>query len=147
MPGCQRLTNKMYSTRPGPPYAAQSCRGKKAFGNDGLLYKSVPASNGVYRWIKAYSVSATSRKVAKPTKTSSKRRQKETTRASPKKSLKANKKVKKNKSSRKPMQRRQTLLRCKKLYANGDVVETRVKTAKGWRRATARDNLASCRYD
>jgi hypothetical protein len=47
---CKRSTLKKYQSRPSPPYPAQSCKGKKKKGNDGLLYVSSPSSTGVYRW-------------------------------------------------------------------------------------------------
>jgi hypothetical protein len=43
---------KKYVTRPGPPYPAQDCKGLYRTGNDGLMYISKMASNGVYRWVK-----------------------------------------------------------------------------------------------
>lgn len=48
---CKRSTLKKYQSRPSPPYPAQSCKGKKKKGNDGLLYISSPSSTGVYRWV------------------------------------------------------------------------------------------------
>lgn len=45
---------KKYRVRPGPPRPANQagCRGKKARGNNGLMYQSTPDANGVYRWKK-----------------------------------------------------------------------------------------------
>ena len=53
--GCKRLTNKKYTSRPGPPYPANLCRGDKLVGNDGRLYESTRAKNkgrAYYRWTK-----------------------------------------------------------------------------------------------
>ena len=51
---CEKITTKKYTERNGPPYKANApgCRGKRKKGNDGLLYKSVRAKNGVYKWLK-----------------------------------------------------------------------------------------------
>jgi len=51
---CEKMTTKKYTERNGPPYKANDpgCRGKRKKGNDGLLYESVRAKNGVYRWSK-----------------------------------------------------------------------------------------------
>lgn len=50
---CTRQTTAKYTKRPGPPYPAQQCRGQWREGNDGFLYHSKRASNGVYRWVSA----------------------------------------------------------------------------------------------
>ena len=50
---CPRMTTKKYTTRPGPPFPAQMCRGYGMKGNNGKWYVSKPASNGIYRWVKA----------------------------------------------------------------------------------------------
>lgn len=47
---CEKLMTKKYSTRPGPPFPAQECRGQVRQGNDSHMYKSEMAANGVYRW-------------------------------------------------------------------------------------------------
>jgi hypothetical protein len=47
------MTQKKYTSRGSPPYPANECRGLFKTGNDGLVYESRGASNGVYRWIKA----------------------------------------------------------------------------------------------
>lgn len=62
---CVRLTAKKYVGRPGPPYHAQDCKGVKKKGNDGRMYISRAAANGVYRWTTA-GAKAETRKVAKP---------------------------------------------------------------------------------
>jgi hypothetical protein len=57
---CVRQTSAKYSPakRPGPPYPAQSCRGQKREGNDGLMYESRPTKGvtkdggQVWRWFK-----------------------------------------------------------------------------------------------
>lgn len=49
-PGCKRQTTKKYTTRPSPPYPAQECKRRKMRGNDGNMWTSQPAVNGVYRW-------------------------------------------------------------------------------------------------
>ena len=48
--GCHEMTTKKYTTRNSPPYPANECRGKSKRGNDGKLWHSVSASNGIYRW-------------------------------------------------------------------------------------------------
>jgi len=50
---CTLQRTKRYATRPSPPYPANapSCQGTTKPGNDGNKWVSVPASNGVYRWI------------------------------------------------------------------------------------------------
>ena len=53
--GCTRQTSKKYRTRPGPPFAANLCRGMEQEGNDKKMYKSVRASNKgriYYKWAK-----------------------------------------------------------------------------------------------
>lgn len=50
--GCVRQTSKKYTSRPGPPYPANECVGQVRKGNDGLMYRSELASNGVGRWKK-----------------------------------------------------------------------------------------------
>ena len=53
--GCTKQTNKKYSTRPGPPYPANLCRGKRKKGNDGRMYESTRAKNkglAYYKWTK-----------------------------------------------------------------------------------------------
>ncbi len=48
---CIKLTAKKYKERPGPPYSAQDCKGRRMKGNDGRMYVSKAAANGVYRWV------------------------------------------------------------------------------------------------
>ncbi len=53
--GCTRQTNKKYSTRPGPAYPANLCRGQRKRGNDGHMYTSSRTLKGgkaYYRWKK-----------------------------------------------------------------------------------------------
>ena len=54
---CKQLRTKKYRTRDGPPFPANDpdCRGKEKEGNDNQMYRSVRASNGVYRWKKTSS--------------------------------------------------------------------------------------------
>ena len=55
MSGCPNQSHlKKYRERPGPPYPANEpgCRGSIKKGNDGVMYVSERASNGVYRWAK-----------------------------------------------------------------------------------------------
>ena len=61
---CDRLTTKKYSSRPGPPYAANKCaEHTRKRGNDGLMYVARADIHGVNRWVKC---SSTKRRV--PTK-------------------------------------------------------------------------------
>ncbi len=48
---CIKLTAKKYKERPGPPYSAQDCKGRRMKGNDGRMYVSKAAANGVYRFV------------------------------------------------------------------------------------------------
>ncbi len=50
---CNKVTAKRYRTRPGPPYHAADCKGRKLRGNDGRLYVSEADSRGVYRWTRS----------------------------------------------------------------------------------------------
>ena len=63
-----------YANRPGPRFKANDvgCRSKVKKGNDGHMYKSKRASNGVYRYVK---VSVEARK-SKTKKTKSKQKSK-----------------------------------------------------------------------
>jgi hypothetical protein len=49
---CVSRVTKKYKNRPGPPYPAKDCKGKRKRGNNGDLYKSVPDKNKVFRWKK-----------------------------------------------------------------------------------------------
>ena len=46
-----KQVTKKFSTRPSPPYHANSYKNRKKKGNDGNWYMSVPNKNKVYRWI------------------------------------------------------------------------------------------------
>jgi hypothetical protein len=50
---CEKMTTKKYTSRGSPPYPANECRGLTKKGNDGAMWESRGASNGVYRWMKA----------------------------------------------------------------------------------------------
>ena len=51
---CKKPTLKKNVTRPGPPYKAALCIGKKKKGNDGHMYISKMSLNyGPTRWVKA----------------------------------------------------------------------------------------------
>ena len=52
---CSKSTLKKYNSRPGPPYPAQQCRNQTKKGNDGMEYKSVADSRGIYKWMKTTS--------------------------------------------------------------------------------------------
>lgn len=51
---CHIKTTKKYTTRPGPPYPANEkcCQNQIRYGNNGLLYISKKAKNGIWRWTK-----------------------------------------------------------------------------------------------
>lgn len=49
---CQRQYTKKYTARKSPPYPANECCGMYILGNDGDMYLSVRAKNGVCRWSK-----------------------------------------------------------------------------------------------
>ena len=65
--GCVKQTDKKYTERPSPPYAAQECYdGLIKMGNDGYQWQIVANKNGVKRWKKmATSTSTKSRKASK----------------------------------------------------------------------------------
>ena len=84
---CIEQTTSKYLSRPSPPYPAQECRGKVLTGNDGKLYKSVPAVTGVYRWVRADAVKS------KKAEKGSKSVKKSSTRKGGKKSSKGGKKA------------------------------------------------------
>jgi hypothetical protein len=49
---CTKQTTRKYLTRASPPYAANQCpAGSVRKGNDGKMYRSTVASNGVHRWM------------------------------------------------------------------------------------------------
>ncbi len=50
---CNKVTAKRYRMRPGPPYHAADCKGRKLRGNDGRLYVSEADSRGVYHWTRS----------------------------------------------------------------------------------------------
>lgn len=53
MSGCHKKSTKKYTSRSSPPYPANECCGLRKRGNDGNMYISVAASNGVCRWVKS----------------------------------------------------------------------------------------------
>ena len=63
---CKKSSRKKYASRDSPPYPAndEDCRGKKKRGNDGTYYVSTVNSRGVYRWIKATSLTKAKKKKA-----------------------------------------------------------------------------------
>ena len=61
---CSKKNTQKYLTRKSPPYSAQDCPEKTKTGNDGEKYKSVAASNGVYRWKKITSAKKSSRRTS-----------------------------------------------------------------------------------
>lgn len=48
---CKKQTTKKYATRPSPPYPANECCNKRKRGNDGRMWVSKAASNGICRWV------------------------------------------------------------------------------------------------
>lgn len=56
---CKKSFRKKYTSRNSPPYPANDddCRGRRKKGNDGTYYVSTANSRGVYRWVKATSLS------------------------------------------------------------------------------------------
>ena len=52
---CKRSVHSKYTTRPGPPYPANDCRGQEKQGNNGTWYVSTANVNGVYSWRKSKS--------------------------------------------------------------------------------------------
>ena len=52
---CKRSVHSKYTTRPGPPYPANDCRGQAKQGNNGTWYVSTANVNGVYSWRKSTS--------------------------------------------------------------------------------------------
>lgn len=49
---CKKQETSKYISRPSPPFPANECCGQKKKGNDGMVWESKPASNGVCRWVK-----------------------------------------------------------------------------------------------
>ena len=51
---CHIKTTKKYTSRPGPPYAANEpcCQNKQKVGNDSNIYVSTRSRNGIWRWKK-----------------------------------------------------------------------------------------------
>jgi len=47
---CTRQLSKKYQQRPSPPFPANKCCGQTMQGNDGRLFESRPARNGICRW-------------------------------------------------------------------------------------------------
>lgn len=47
---CTKQTTKKYTSRPSPPFPANTCKGLYKKGNDGRRYLSSIDVNGVYRW-------------------------------------------------------------------------------------------------
>lgn len=50
---CILVKTSKYRKRPSPPYHASDCKGKVLKGNDKAMYKSVPDSRGIYKWVRA----------------------------------------------------------------------------------------------
>jgi hypothetical protein len=48
---CKKSKLKKYTTRPGPPFPTQECKGQSKKGNNGKEYKSVANTRGVYKWV------------------------------------------------------------------------------------------------
>ncbi len=49
--GCSKQSQSKYASRPSPPYPANNCVGRSLKGNDGRMYVSKLASNGIGRWV------------------------------------------------------------------------------------------------
>jgi hypothetical protein len=62
MSGCKKQSSKKYQTRKSPSYPANKCQGQVKKGNDGTMYTSKRASNGVYRWQKSASKKSSTKK-------------------------------------------------------------------------------------
>jgi hypothetical protein len=74
--GCVDISHlAKYAGRPSPPFHAKGCPGQIKMGNDGVTqYKSVQASNGVWRWVKVKTdAPAKSPKLPSPAKSVSSR--------------------------------------------------------------------------
>jgi hypothetical protein len=68
--GCVDISHlAKYAGRPSPPFHAKGCPGQVKMGSDGKTpYKSVQASNGVWRWVKVKNGDAKPAKVKTPAK-------------------------------------------------------------------------------
>jgi hypothetical protein len=53
---CERQYSKKYTTRDSPPYPANKCPPSSSIGNDGTLWTNMPNKNGVWRWVRAKTV-------------------------------------------------------------------------------------------
>ena len=83
---CVKQTSKKYTERPSPPIKAKDCKGKTKKGNDGSMYVSKAASNGVYRWSKVSTKTTSKKTTKKASKTTT--RKTTTKRTTPKKPCK-----------------------------------------------------------
>ena len=65
MTSCKKQSAKKYQLRGSPAYPANKCQGETKKGNDGQMYTSRRASNGVYRWQKSASKASRKRSGSK----------------------------------------------------------------------------------
>ena len=68
---CSQQSAKKYTSRPSPAYPANECVGEERYGNDGQLYVSKLAANGVGRWVLVSKKSRSPKKVKSPKKAKS----------------------------------------------------------------------------
>ena len=113
MSSCIRRTTKKYTSRPSPPYPANTCKNLIRKGNDGLFYQSLPVANGQFRWkkIKQEIVlpGPTVQKVPRRrTRKTTKKRSRKTSKKSRKTSKKKSRKTSKKKSRRTAKKSRKT---------------------------------------
>ena len=83
---CKKSTDTKYLKRKGPPYPAQNCPGMSKKGNDGLMYKSEPNKNDVYRWMKKSSRKSSIKSVRKSSRKSVRKSVRKSSRKSVRKS-------------------------------------------------------------
>ena len=103
MSSCIRRTTKKYTSRPSPPYPANTCKNLIRKGNDGLFYQSLPVANGQFRWkkIKQEIVlpGPTVQKVPRRrTRKTSKKKSRKTSKKKSRRTAKKSRKTSKNKS-------------------------------------------------
>jgi len=71
--GCVRQHTKKYTERDSPPYPANNCAGQTRIGNDGELWHSKRASNGVHRWVRVGAAKRAAKRKSAARKSAAKR--------------------------------------------------------------------------
>jgi hypothetical protein len=93
---CSQQSTKKYTSRPSPSYPANECVGEQRYGNDGELYVSKLAANGVGRWVLVSKKSRSPKKAKSPKKSRSPKKVKSPKKSRSPKKAKSPKLAKKN---------------------------------------------------